>query len=134
VARTGIRSSAIIIKDGKVLLIHRKKKGKEYWVFPGGGIEDVETGEEAVIREVKEETGLTCTKVELAFNVQTFEDGNIHPYYFCETENGDVMLGGPEAKRQSEENWYRLEWTRIEDVLGINLVPESAKQKFLELN
>jgi len=132
-ARTDIRSTAIIIKNGKVLLIHRIKEGKEFWVFPGGRIEEGETAEEAVAREVKEETGLTCTSVKLAFMGQKFESENIHPFYFCNTEDGEVVLGGPEAKRQSEENWYRLEWTRIEDVSGINLVPESAKAKFLEL-
>ena len=27
-------------------LIHRKKNGEEYWLFPGGGVEDTETVEE----------------------------------------------------------------------------------------
>lgn len=34
------RVRAIIIKDKKILLIHRIKKGDEYWVFPGGGVEE----------------------------------------------------------------------------------------------
>lgn len=34
------RSAGIVIKDGKVLLIHRFNKGDEYWVFPGGGVEE----------------------------------------------------------------------------------------------
>lgn len=47
-----IRSSAIIIRDSKILLIHRKRPGREYWVFPGGGIEGNESSIEAVRREV----------------------------------------------------------------------------------
>ena len=52
----------IVFKDGGIILIHRIKekegKKKEYYVFPGGGIEGEETHNEAVIREVLEETGI----------------------------------------------------------------------------
>jgi len=34
-----IKSMAIIIKDEKILLLHRINHGKEYYAFPGGGIE-----------------------------------------------------------------------------------------------
>jgi len=130
-ARTGIRASAIIIKNNQVLLMHRKKEGKEYWTFPGGGIEDGEIGEEAVAREVKEETGLTCVKIKKAFEVETFEGSNLHPYYFCEAENGQPELGGPEAERNSLDNWYQLEWISLSNVEKIYLLPETAKVKLL---
>lgn len=47
-----IRAVAIIVNDAKVLLIHRISHGKEYHVFPGGGVENGETVERAVLREV----------------------------------------------------------------------------------
>ena len=46
----------IIEKDGKLALIHKREF--DYYAFPGGGIDEGETYEEALIREVKEETGL----------------------------------------------------------------------------
>ncbi len=49
-------ASAIIIKDKKVLLVNHKKLG--VWLYPGGHIEDDETPDNAVVREVKEETDL----------------------------------------------------------------------------
>ena len=49
-------ASALIIDNGKVLLLHHKKLG--VWLYPGGHIEKNETPDQAVIREVKEETGL----------------------------------------------------------------------------
>lgn len=49
-----IRAVAIIVNDGKVLLMHRINNGKEYHVFPGGGVENSETVEQAVLREVQE--------------------------------------------------------------------------------
>lgn len=38
-SRTGIRAAGILIKDNKILLIHRTREGKEFWVLPGGGVE-----------------------------------------------------------------------------------------------
>ena len=128
--RTGIRASGILIKDDKILLIHRRKEGREYWVFPGGGIEEGEAGEEAIKREVKEETGLGVVKVKLAFNQLT--DEIEHPFFFCEIEEGEVRLGGPESKRHSKDNWYQPEWIELKRIPTINLVPEQAKSKLIQ--
>ncbi len=49
-------ASALIIDNGKVLLLYHKKLG--VWLYPGGHIEKNETPDQAVIREAKEETGL----------------------------------------------------------------------------
>ena len=47
----------IVIKNGKVAMIHSAMY--DYYKFPGGGIEEGESPIEAMIREVKEESGLT---------------------------------------------------------------------------
>lgn len=46
----------IIEKDGKLAMVYKREY--DYYAFPGGGIDEGETYEEALIREVKEETGL----------------------------------------------------------------------------
>jgi len=52
-----IRPAAIIIKDNKLLVVKTRRHGEEYYLLPGGGIEYGETIEEALKREVREETG-----------------------------------------------------------------------------
>lgn len=58
---------AVIIKDGKIAMVYSKKYN--YYKFPGGGIEADECMEDALIREVLEETGLCyflcCVKEEI---------------------------------------------------------------------
>lgn len=53
-----VRSSVrgIIIRDGKVAMVHSLKY--DYYKFPGGGMEDGESLEESLLREVAEESGL----------------------------------------------------------------------------
>jgi 8-oxo-dGTP diphosphatase len=55
------RAAAVIVRDGRVLMVHersRRSGGGEWWTLPGGGIEPGETPEQAVRREVFEESGL----------------------------------------------------------------------------
>lgn len=59
---------AIIIVDNKVLLLKRsmtKKVAPGAWCVPSGGIDAGETPEEAIIREVKEETNLDVESFEI---------------------------------------------------------------------
>ena len=54
-----------IEKDGSYLMLHRVKKDKDVnkdkWIGVGGHFEKNESPEECLLREVKEETGLTLT-------------------------------------------------------------------------
>ncbi len=58
-----------IEKDGKYLMLHRTKKendfNKDKWIGVGGKFEPDETPEECLLREVKEETGLTLESYSL---------------------------------------------------------------------
>ena len=58
-----------IEKDGKYLMLHRTKKkndiNKDKWLGIGGKFEDGESPEECIVREVKEETGLTLNTYKL---------------------------------------------------------------------
>ena len=59
--QVGVR--AMIIQDGKIVLI--KPKYKETWNFPGGGVKKRETLEQAVRREVFEETRIKMNNLDL---------------------------------------------------------------------
>jgi len=116
----------------EILLIHRLKDGREYWVFPGGSIEAGESSEEAVIREVFEETSLTACNVRSVFEL---ENGLRNETYFLVSDyNGKIELGdGPEQERQSSSNYYQPVWVPLKEILSINLQPVEVKFKVLRL-
>src|SRR2546430_9522752 len=50
-----------VVRDGKLLLVRRASRhGRGNWQLPGGFIEPDETIEQAVVREVQEETGVVA--------------------------------------------------------------------------
>ncbi len=53
------RATAVVIREGKVLLV--RDRGKHQFSLPGGSIEHGESTLEAAIREIREETGLIAT-------------------------------------------------------------------------
>jgi len=53
-----IRVAAIVRNEkAQVLLVHHFHRGSSFWTLPGGGLNELETPQDAVTREVAEETG-----------------------------------------------------------------------------
>jgi len=83
----------IVNKENQVLIVKRKQKeGDLFWQFPGGGVEDGETNEQAIIRELREETGIDSIPIKCLGE-------RIHPstkkemsYWSCEYISGDLSI------------------------------------------
>ena len=105
-ARVFVASSS----TGRVALLERRRGSETYWVVPGGGIEAGETPEEAAVREVLEELGLT---VALERAVLRRED----QVFFLAYVDGEpaLVLGGPESLRVSAENQYLPQWVTLRE-------------------
>jgi len=127
-----MRASAVIVKENNVLLIHRKKEGREYWVFPGGNIEKNETKEQAIKREVLEETSLKVTDCVYSFDYID-ENKETHPVFLCKVEKGKPRLGGPELEKHSNSDWYHPEWIKLEVAINLNIYPDEGKRVIVNL-
>ena len=95
------RVAAIIVRDNKILLMHRIKEGQEYFVFPGGGIEENESVEDAIIRETKEELSLDIKIDKLLFEIEN--RGQKELYFLIKEFSGALKLSGPEKDRMNRE-------------------------------
>lgn len=123
-----ISSRAVIIENGKVLTIFRRKTKngvtEEYYVVPGGGIEDGETLEENVKRELSEELNV---EIEIIGYLGTIEyDTNIANFFHCNIINGKPKLGGEELDRMTDDNYYEV---RFVDINKLDEIEFSAKEK-----
>jgi 8-oxo-dGTP diphosphatase len=123
----GDRAAALIISKRHILLIHRFKDGEDYYVFPGGHVEEGETDEEACLREVREETGLEAAWIARGFDYLIPDRGRMGHYFFIEPHPGVPILTGPELEKRSEQNRYVHEWIPLIGVAQINLRPEKVR-------
>lgn len=113
-------ASAVIIKDGKILLIWHNKLN--VWLYPGGHIEENENPDDAVIREVKEETNLDVKIIQNPNqNLATNTVKVLHnPYTILEEQIGDV-----------NENHYHIDMVYLCEPINENIkIRETEVKKY----
>jgi 8-oxo-dGTP diphosphatase len=121
---------AVVIHQGKVLLIRRGKEPlRGRWVVPGGTVEVGETLQEALVREVEEETGLIVKPLDVVTVFDRIErQGSAVQYhyvivdYLCE-----YISGTPRAATDAEA----VAFVAPEDLPAYSL-PEKALEVVLE--
>ena len=127
------RAVCIMFRDDEVLLMHRVKGGEEYWTFPGGGVEDDETIEEAVVREVLEETTMPIQLEKLLY-IHNYETSDQY-YYLCKYISGEPVLGDSVEKERMEKvtsDIYGPEWVPLDNVEYLLLYPLEIRDWLLE--
>ena len=103
---------ALVDVDMRILLAQRGPNTSMagLWEFPGGKVEESETCEEALIRELKEELNITTKKeclAPLTFASHEYPDFHLlMPLYICRKWWGEM-------KPMEEQN---LKWVRIDDM------------------
>ena len=125
------RVGGIIILDNKLAVIYRRKKKEdkiiEYYTIPGGGVEDAETTEEALKRELKEELNIEVDIEKHLFNIET--EKNIEYFYLCKYLSGNFTLNGEELDRINEDNYYEPTFISISDIEKYDIL-DSIKEYF----
>lgn len=107
-----------IEKDNKYLMLHRTKKENDLnegkWIGEGGKFEKDETPEECLLREVKEETGLTLTSYKLRAVITFISDKwpTEYMYLFTANEFTGELISCDEGE---------LEWVEKEKILELNI-------------
>jgi len=126
------RVRVIIIKNNKVLTIKRTKPDTTFWVFPGGGVEEGETNEKALIRECKEELGVDILVKNLFLEMDSEKpetSGQREYFYLCEIKGGKLGSGdGPEFQKDSSYvGKYNIEWIDTCNLKNVDLRPTEVK-------
>lgn len=89
-----IRVTGILIEDNKILLVKPKVSDKRNWSLPGGKLEQGETIEQGIIREMKEETGLDVEIVRLLYlcDVAASDNTLLHITSLLKRIDGNIEL------------------------------------------
>lgn len=109
------RSQAVVVKNGKVLLVREEVEGRTFFCLPGGGIEEGETPEEAALRELREESNVTG-KIIRKLSVQYKPDnrGEVHTYLVKMDEGQQPSKGiDPELDIQIITG---VEWKGLDEI------------------
>ncbi len=115
-----VRYQGAIVQEHKLLLIKHQEHagGRTYWLIPGGGIEEGETEEACVQREMREETCLEVDVVRLLLE-EPGRSGEMYPRYktyLCEVRSGEARPGY-EPEEEGSDNYAILEvgWFDLRD-------------------
>lgn len=132
------RAAAIIIEEGCVLFAGNEKE--DYFYSIGGGVHMGETSEEAVKREVYEETGVEYEIDRLAFIHENFFKGDGYllkekvcheiAFYYLMKPRGTKELNSNSYTKGIKEDVY---WIPIDDLENYKAYPTFYKEKLKEL-
>lgn len=118
-----IGTSVIIKYNNKILL--EKRVDSDRWALIGGGLNLIESLEDGIVREIKEETGLKINEESLKFwkvysdptRIVEYPDGNvlriITVVYILELNNGHALICSEESEQ--------LRYFNINELNNINI-------------
>lgn len=114
-------TAAIIHNDSKLLICQRPrgKRCEMLWEFPGGKVETGETPEECLIRECREELGITIDPEKLIQEVKyDYPDVTVNiSFYMCKFVDGEPTC--------IEHNDIR--WSALNEIMELSLCPTDNK-------
>ncbi len=124
-----IRVVAAVIRDKDRIFATQRGYGeyKDGWEFPGGKIEEGETPEQALKREIMEELDTEITVGELIDTIE-YDYPNFHlsmDCFWCELVSGDLTLKEHEAAKWLDKNtlgsvsWLPADITLIDKIKAV---------------
>lgn len=98
-----VRAGIVLIQDGKVALIERHRAGIDYFVFPGGGVNEGETPEQAAVREALEELGVDVAIKQKIAEIQLGQKSR-QVYFLVGQTGGEFGTGAGEEYTDADPN------------------------------
>ena len=118
------RSCALVMDQGRVLMVLQTYGGRTFWTLPGGSLEPGEPPSEAARREVREETGLDVRIVRHLVSVPRDGAESTYHCFLAEVRGGTLRLGGDVAADSGGAELHQVRRTMADDA---RRVPEVAR-------
>lgn len=115
----------LINKDKKIFVGKRIDNHSDAWQMPQGGLDAGESEDKAMLRELKEETGIASD------NVRILKKSAIHHYYNLPYKLQKKFWGGKYLGQK--QRWYLIEFLGNDDAINIRTeIPEFSEWKWVE--
>lgn len=122
--RPRIRVAALMVHDGKVVIVRHRAGAATYHLLPGGGVGYRETLHDAVLREVREETGFEARLGPLLFVNDTIDPrGSRHVVNITFAAQ---IVGGSVTDAPIDDNVEAVELIEPERLAELDLRPPMA--------
>jgi mutator protein MutT len=117
---------AVVMRDGKVLLVKRSREpGKGLWTLPGGAVHPGEALKAALGRELREECGIEVAVEEIAELVERMipdDDGRLRYHYVILDYRARWLRGEPAPSKEVED----ARWVDIADLAHYRMTGGTA--------
>lgn len=126
---------AIILNGDQILVMHRNKFGFEYDILVGGGVEIGESPDQALLREIQEETGVVVSKPQLVFVEQAAEPYGVQYIYLCNYVSGDPALDPNSTESKIDAmgvNRYQPLWRKLTEMETLPFRSSALKQAIID--
>lgn len=126
-----VSARAIIIHEGKLVSMYREKQDRVFYTFPGGGMNEGESEEECVRREVMEEFGLVVQPIKKVYRYE--RSTSIEHFYLVEWISGEFGSGvGEEFQDDRNNGVYIPKFIEISQIPSLPLMPPEVASAFYD--
>jgi len=116
-----VRVAAAVLHEGRLIVVAHRRGDQSYFLLPGGGVEAGESLGQALVREVREETGLTVEPgIPLLINDTIDPSGARHVVNLTFAAN---VVGGELADRPEDPGIERVALVDLEELASLDLRP-----------